>query len=101
MTDEEYSDKITEDPDEQVEQAVRLLFDLGVGRHPRQRSLSRAVEKKSAFGREVQYGTWIFQEWEGDLYYDSCHLTPPGSLELARSIGEAACELSDLVPNDR
>ncbi|MEM1450392.1 MAG: hypothetical protein AAGI22_14845 [Planctomycetota bacterium] len=43
----------------------------------------------------------IFSDWTGDLYYDSCHLTPPGSLELARSIGEAARTLDDLVPASR
>jgi hypothetical protein len=53
--------------------------------------------------RGVQFfdGSRLFESWTGDLYYDCCHLTPPGSETLARFIAERARELTGLVRDDR
>ncbi|MEM9801892.1 MAG: hypothetical protein AAGA20_16315 [Planctomycetota bacterium] len=43
----------------------------------------------------------IFADWEGDLYYDSCHVAPAGSLEIAKFIAREARALPHLAPADR
>jgi RIO kinase 1 len=50
----------------------------------------RAVEKKTAFGRQVQYGTWIAEEWEVlNVLYD-CGVPVPRPI----AVGERAILMS-------
>jgi len=69
-----------------------------IGGYPRLREQGQELRRR---GVEFFDGSRIFETWTGDLYYDCCHLTPPGSETLARFIAERARGLTDLVPDGR
>lgn len=66
--------------------------------YPRLREQGQGLRSR---GVEFFDGSRIFETWTGDLYYDCCHLTPPGSEHLARFIAARARALGDLVPDRR